>query len=66
VLHIFGYCSLVLLEALSVGTSVAAHSGGAATAALIVGLLGSLPTANHFASHLFERVTRGSDWSECT
>jgi hypothetical protein len=64
VLHIFGYFGLLLLEAVSVGTSVTAHSGGAATAALIVGLLGSAPTANHFAGHLFERVTRGSDWSE--
>jgi hypothetical protein len=64
ILHIFGYCGLLLLEAVSVGTSVTAHSGGAAIAALIVGLFASLPTANHFAGHLFERVTQGSNWSE--
>jgi hypothetical protein len=64
VLHIFGYCGLLLLEAVSVGTSVTAQSGNAAMAALIVGLLGSVPTANHFAGHLFERVTGRSDWSE--
>jgi hypothetical protein len=54
VLHIFGYGGLLLLEALSVGTSMTAHSGGVATAALVVGLLGSVPTANHFAGHLFD------------
>ena len=64
VLHILGYGGLLLLEALSVGTSMTAHSGGVATAALVVGLLGSVPTANHFAGHLFERATRGSDWSQ--
>jgi hypothetical protein len=64
VLHIFGYSSLLLLEAVSVGTSVTAHSGAAAMAALVAGLLGSVPTANHFAGHLFQRVTQGADWSE--
>lgn len=63
-LHIFGYCGLLLLEAVSVGTSVSAHSGSAAMIALVIGLLGSVPAANHFAAHLFERATRGSDWSE--
>ena len=62
-LHIFGYGGLLLVEALSVGTSIASHSGGMATAALVVGLLGSVPTANHLAGHLFERATRGADWS---
>jgi hypothetical protein len=60
VLHIFGYGSLLLVEALSVGTSMTAHSGSVALAALVVGLLGSVPTANHFAGHLFERATRGT------
>jgi hypothetical protein len=64
VLHILGYSSLLLIEAVSVGASITAHSGSAAMAALIVGLLGSMPTANRLAGHLFERVTRGSDWSE--
>jgi hypothetical protein len=64
VLHTFGYLGLMLLEAASVGTSVTVHSGSAAVVALIVGLLGSVPTANHFAGHLFDRVTRGSDWSQ--
>ncbi len=63
-LHIFGYGGLLLLEALSVGASMTAQSGGVATAALVVGLLGSVPTANHFAGHLFERATRGTDWSQ--
>ena len=63
-LHIFGYCGLLLLEAVSEGTSVSAHSGSAAMIALVIGLLGSVPAANHFAAHLFERATWGSDWSE--
>ena len=63
-LHIFGYGGLLLVEAVSVGTSVTAHSGGAAVTALIVGLLASVPTANHIAGHWFARLTRGSDWAQ--
>jgi hypothetical protein len=64
VLHIFGLGGLVILEAVSVGTSVTAHSGSAAVTAFVVGLLGSVPTANHIASRWFARLTRGSDWAQ--
>jgi hypothetical protein len=64
VFHILGYGGLLLLEAVSVGTSVTAYSGGAALVAFVVGLLGSIPTANHIANHWFARLTRGSDWAQ--
>jgi L-serine deaminase len=63
VLQIVGYCGLILLEAVGVAASVSNESGGGATAALLVGLLGSVPTANHCAERLFVRFTQGSDWA---
>jgi hypothetical protein len=59
VLHVFGYCGLFLLEAIGVGASVSSHAGGASAAALIVGLLASVPTANHCAARLFSHFTQG-------
>ena len=63
-LHILGYGGLALIEAISVGTSVTSHSDSSAAVALIVGVIGSVSTANHFAGHLFARATQGSDWTQ--
>lgn len=63
-LHIFGYGSLILVEAISVGASISSHTGGAVMVAFVAGLLGSVPTANHCAERLFASLTRGSDWAQ--
>jgi hypothetical protein len=61
VLHVVGCCGLMLVEAISVGTSVSSQSGTAATAALVVGLIAAVPTVNHCAGRLFAHLTRGWD-----
>ncbi len=60
-LHVVGYCGLILLEAVSVGTSVSSQTGTAAVAALVIGLVATVPTANHCAGWLFTHLTRGWD-----
>jgi len=60
-LHVVGYCGLMLVEAISVGTSVSSQTGVAATAALVIGLIAAVPTANHCAGWLYARLTRGWD-----
>jgi branched-subunit amino acid ABC-type transport system permease component len=60
-LHVAGYCGLLLIEAVSVGTSVSSHTGNEALAAMIVGILASIPTANYCADRLFTRLNRGYD-----
>jgi len=60
-LHVVGYCGLLLIDAVSVGTSVASHTGNEALAAMIVGILASVPTANYCADRLFTRLNRGYD-----
>jgi hypothetical protein len=59
--QVVGYCGLLLIEAVSVGASVSSHTGNEALAAMIVGILASVPTANHCADRLFARLTRGYD-----
>jgi hypothetical protein len=61
VLHVVGYCGLILLEAVSVGASVSRQTGTAAVAALVIGLIATVPTANHCAGRLFTHLTRGWD-----
>ncbi len=59
--HVVGYCGLLLIEAVGVGASVSNHPDSEALAAMIVGILASVPTANHCANRLFARLTRGYD-----
>jgi hypothetical protein len=61
VLHVAGYCGLILLEAVSFGASVSGQTGGSAVAATVLGILTLVPTANHCADRMFARLTRGSD-----
>jgi len=61
VLHVVGYCGLILLEAVSVGTSVSSQTGTAGVAALVIGLIAAVPTANHCSGWLFTQLTRGWD-----
>lgn len=60
-LHVVGYCGLILLEAVSVGTSVSSQTGTTAVAGLVIGLIATVPTAHHCASWLFTHFTRGWD-----
>jgi len=59
--QVVGYCGLLLIEAVSVGASVSSHTGNEALAAMIVGILASVPAANHCGYLLFARLTRGYD-----
>ena len=58
-LHLIGYGSLLLVEAIEFGVSVSAHSGSEALLALAVGILTLVPTANHVAGWAFARLTTG-------
>jgi len=61
VLHVLGYGSLIMFEAISFAASVSSEPGGSTMAATLVGLLGLVPTANHCADRMFARLTRGLD-----
>jgi hypothetical protein len=61
VLHVVGYCGLILIEAIGFGASVSSQTGSSAVASTLLGILTLAPTANRCADRMFAGLTRGSD-----
>jgi hypothetical protein len=55
--NFLGYVCLILLEAISLGTSVYDQPGGATVGAVAIGILAAAPTANRCAERMFAFLT---------
>ena len=59
--NFLGYVCLILVEAVSLGTSVYEQPGGATVGAVAIGILAAVPTANRCAERMFAFLTCHSD-----